>query len=563
MPIINYIDNCDYLETDLSGAIKKTFCKFHIGDSFFDYLSLESASVLKECYNTKQNRYLEVSFIKACRVYHAISVNFLADKVAIYLFSNSITSFIKNYKDIIDSTNRFKDYYFFFDINKLKITNNINSNLNFDCIENIEINEEVNYFLHPEQREELEVFLQNLKKPKGKKSDSFKFHTDVSNAYKWYSLDFITYNDDLYLGHFHNINDTIKEREKIIKKSMTDSLSGVFIKEAAISQISDFLLTKPDGNHIMLMLDLDYFKNINDSYGHLFGDYVIASTAQALKKVATRNGIVGRMGGDEFILFIPNVNTREDIKFVARNIRYALDNLNVNNKVFRSSATMGISQYPKDGLDYDTLFKKADKALYRGKLKGRDCHIIYDEALHGSIDKQIDKYDDHMPITQSRISFITDILNAFLSGEDENKCLKYALKEAVNFFILDHVAVYKIDGGKVIEYESYYNEESYGNRAPLEIDYDVDSTLDMFTSDNLSFTNDARQYDVSNPYLAKVYNKMKIVSGIQVLLLKDDKRVGLITFAMQNGCRVWQRDEIMNCSIVARIVNVFFNKIKK
>ena len=136
------------------------------------------------------------------------------------------------------------------------------------------------------------------------------------------------------------------------------------------------------------MVDLDNFKFINDTYGHHVGDQVLVSVADSLAAMLEGIGVAGRFGGDELMI----VNQRDvtydackafftemyDGKVLRRNIRLEDCNPFI-------TGTTGCAVYPKDAEDYDSLFELLDKTLYRGKTKGRNCHIIYVEEKHRDI----------------------------------------------------------------------------------------------------------------------------------------------------------------------------------
>lgn len=137
------------------------------------------------------------------------------------------------------------------------------------------------------------------------------------------------------------------------------------------------------------ILDLDNFKFINDTYGHHVGDQVLVRVAEDLAAALDGIGLVGRFGGDEFLM----VNLR-DVTYDANKAFFAeLYNGKVLRKNIRLeecspfvTGTVGCATYPKDAQNYTRLFELIDKTLYRGKSKGRNCHIIYVEEKHRDIE---------------------------------------------------------------------------------------------------------------------------------------------------------------------------------
>ena len=142
----------------------------------------------------------------------------------------------------------------------------------------------------------------------------------------------------------------------------------------------------------LIILDIDNFKQMNDNYGHQTGDLILQETAKNIIDYVGDCGLVGRYGGDEFII-IDKVHTDYDSmhKFLSdlymdipRNV--LRKDLKIEQMSIFITGTIGTATFPNDATDYDDLFNKADKALYRGKMKGRNCFIIYVHEKHKDID---------------------------------------------------------------------------------------------------------------------------------------------------------------------------------
>jgi diguanylate cyclase (GGDEF)-like protein/PAS domain S-box-containing protein len=133
----------------------------------------------------------------------------------------------------------------------------------------------------------------------------------------------------------------------------------------------------------ILFLDLDRFKVINDSLGHSLGDRLLQAVAERLEAGVREGDTVARLGGDEFILLLPGIARADDIARVAEKI---LDSLRLpfrlEGRDLFVTASIGLSLYPEDGLDGETLIKNADIAMYRAKEQGRDNFQLYTHAMN-------------------------------------------------------------------------------------------------------------------------------------------------------------------------------------
>jgi diguanylate cyclase (GGDEF)-like protein len=139
------------------------------------------------------------------------------------------------------------------------------------------------------------------------------------------------------------------------------------------------------GQLAVLFLDLDHFKDINDTLGHEAGDDLLREVAARLKTCLRESDTVARLGGDEFVVMLPDLHVQEYAAAVARKILSAVARPFVlAGQEYRVTASVGISTYPQDGLDEQTLTKNADIAMYKAKEEGKNNFQFYSEKLNAS-----------------------------------------------------------------------------------------------------------------------------------------------------------------------------------
>ncbi len=137
-----------------------------------------------------------------------------------------------------------------------------------------------------------------------------------------------------------------------------------------------------DGQVAVLFLDLDGFKNVNDSLGHGVGDQLLCQVAGRLKEQLRNEDMIARLGGDEFAVLVEGVTHANDAGAVAEKLHAAFkENFHVDGHALYLSASIGISLYPSDGTDAATLMRNADAAMYRAKDQGRDNYQFYTQEL--------------------------------------------------------------------------------------------------------------------------------------------------------------------------------------
>lgn len=183
------------------------------------------------------------------------------------------------------------------------------------------------------------------------------------------------------VGKLSNIDLQKREVEKLQFKAEMDAMTHIYNKVATRERVNQFIKnSRKQDKHALLIVDMDNFKQINDTFGHLKGDEVLKEGVAHLKNMFREDDIVGRIGGDEFVVFMSNVTSKEDIVNKARNIGRAFSRTHTENgKTVSVSASIGISIYPMDGDDYEELLDKSDKALYEVKKNGKNGFCFYHE----------------------------------------------------------------------------------------------------------------------------------------------------------------------------------------
>lgn len=173
-------------------------------------------------------------------------------------------------------------------------------------------------------------------------------------------------------------SDTLEELVSISKSGLIDSLTGLPTR-FSVKKMIDEQLEKIEKNAdgILVLIDLDDLKSINDTYGHVAGDRAIAAFGESLRSWAKETGgAVGRFGGDEFIAFLSG----GDYYAVVDKM---MNELNIEIKERDSSillhASAGVAQYPACGDDFQQLYIAADTAMYKAKRNGKNCYVFYDE----------------------------------------------------------------------------------------------------------------------------------------------------------------------------------------
>jgi len=182
-----------------------------------------------------------------------------------------------------------------------------------------------------------------------------------------------------------------KAELKIQQLAHFDPLTGLpnrlLLKDRCVQALS--LADRTNQPVALMFIDLDHFKNINDSLGHQVGDEVLQALAQRLTDNVRDEDTVSRLGGDEFILLLPNADAIGAATVADKLLQAATMPLQIRQHELTVTPSIGIAIYPKDGRDLDTLYKCADAAMYRAKEDGRNSYRFFSPELQAVSDRTL------------------------------------------------------------------------------------------------------------------------------------------------------------------------------
>lgn len=182
----------------------------------------------------------------------------------------------------------------------------------------------------------------------------------------------------LHMMTYRQNIDTEKQREEqMLTQARTDEMTGLLNKSATQRAIENALNREPETQFAFFIFDIDYFKGANDRFGHAFGDGVIRKFAATLRTQFRQEDILGRIGGDEFVAFLP-VSNRTWAAAKAQNLNTALAlEYAEGDAKWWMSASIGVAFAPQDGATFDALYQHADAAMYTTKKRGRGSFTLY------------------------------------------------------------------------------------------------------------------------------------------------------------------------------------------
>lgn len=178
-----------------------------------------------------------------------------------------------------------------------------------------------------------------------------------------------------------NIDNEKKDQLELLYQAERDPLTGLYNRTTAIKVIEDYIaFDKDNSESALFMIDVDNFKDINDHLGHVFGDAVLCELSEKLNHIFRSSDVVGRIGGDEYVVFLKDGASQRTITEKAEEIckAFHITYQGSNKEKFMISSSIGISVFPYDGKNFNELYARADVALYLAKSEGKNNFKIYD-----------------------------------------------------------------------------------------------------------------------------------------------------------------------------------------
>lgn len=242
--------------------------------------------------------------------------------------------------------------------------------------------------IHENDREDFFRLLERCQREDGWVENTLRFYL-AQGRYGWLEMHMHRDGPDagsVISGTMINIAEWKNEVNRWKEKATRDALTGLYNREYFEHSAHNQLEQKVYSSAALLFIDVDDFKRVNDTFGHMFGDDVLCYVAKQILSVFRHTDVVARYGGDEFVVFAPSIQKdilEDRLKRLCGAFKFPYRGESVEYKV---SVTIGAAMYPGDGADYDTLLDHADCALYEAKSRGKDQFVLYEPHMKGKDD---------------------------------------------------------------------------------------------------------------------------------------------------------------------------------
>ncbi len=329
------------------------------------------------------------------------------------------------------------------------------------------------------------------------------------------------------------------------------------LNKKAITEYARSCFYNCTGKVYLIILDLDDFKVINDTYGHMFGDEVLLKTANIIKDAIGNTGIVGRIGGDEMMIILNRIESHAELRNMLRSIRTGIEwAYKDTNEDLHVTCSIGIAAYPDHGSTYDEIFHLADRMLYIAKNKGKNRYVIYTPEIHDpavSSEKQDNKAEKFEMLRNNKAGVMQRLIHEFLL----RKIIPYA--EAFNeigyCFELDEILMTYEDMKlcSLWDHDGYIDD--FQNRSYLTMEQGF---LDSFDKNNIFAVNGIFNLEEKTPVLCSVLDARGIESALFYKMTRNGTMFGYILFAKKNRRQMWSEYDKTLLATIGKIIELSF-----
>lgn len=398
---------------------------------------------------------------------------------------------------------------------------------------------------------------------RGKVGESEVRLRQPNGSYIWCQLHYAMVEDShgnpiRVIGHLVDIEEQHKRTERLLIEAQSDALTGLYNKTAIQELVENTLKTTPHVAHALFMLDIDNFKGVNDQLGHLFGDAVLMDVSAKLKRLFRRDGVVGRIGGDEFIVLLQNECSAEDMVNRAETICNAFRHTYSGEKNdYKISCSVGIAFSTAED-SFETLFQKSDLALYKAKSLGKDQYVVYTEQLSQNIPFKAIRINQNDNFDSGKLKIKERIFELLYDSVDFSGSVNMILALLGQLLETSHIYIFENTQDNRFA-ESIYEWSAEGKtsfsitekqRLPVaELDYYA-----QFDGDGIF---NCRDIATLPKHLYELYANSGVLGTFQVAIVADNMIQGFMRYDSSNLASVPTREQVEIMIFAAKVTGTF------
>ena len=371
-----------------------------------------------------------------------------------------------------------------------------------------------------------------------------------------FTYNFIKENDELFAlfvkENQNTVEDHLDQMTKANPKAYIDNLG------------KNNILSKTP--FILLYIDIDNFKFINDEYGQTIGDMILIEMVAICKTIVGDKGSISRVGGDRFLIIYETDDNYDNVHDFIFDLKQSMQKLSSKvNDDMKVTITIGCSRYPFDGNNYELLLRKSEKALIRGKNKGRDCFVIYLEEKCGKVTLE-DKLDnikkiDNVSAKNNLYSMITDVNQLLADDNNFDESITKTMSLVGSYLYVDRISIARLNikTHKIMKHHSWYNPKLNNKFEAYCVDEIIPIWGEALGVKNFIKVEDVRLLEDNYP-LKNLFPKDNTTASLSFELVVNGTSFGLIRFDMITGVRHWQSDDFQIFMLISQLLAMHLQK---
>lgn len=371
------------------------------------------------------------------------------------------------------------------------------------------------------------------------------------------------------VGVILDIDADKKQNERLLEQVQRDPLTNLYnklaVRDLVTKQINE---NTGDFYQALLIIDLDNFKGVNDTFGHLCGDSLLSDVASVLKSHFHVGDIVGRIGGDEFLVYLPKVAEKEEAAKKIQSLLASLGSLKPRHDASPISCSIGVAFFKQGVADYITLYKCADSALYQIKAQGKNNFAFYDsensqeiiacstsDSAVGGIDSSMDGSGDRTGdmLAQYTFRMLYDSIDTAVAVEHLIEIIGRSYNMSRVYIIESSLEGHKYNN--TFEWCNVGTMPKIQIRQNIEYDGDFDNYLQNFNQNNIFYCRDV--YDRNSRGSLSPY---AVRSFLHCAILDDGEFKGYIGFDECRENHWWTFAQVASLTLIGNVIATFLLK---
>lgn len=424
---------------------------------------------------------------------------------------------------------------------------------------------------HPDDVEPMAELMRNVKK--GVPGTSLDVRICNSQGqYIWCRLRATTqYNAEhtplRAVGTISDIDEEKRMVEDLRRRAELDALTGLYNHAETERRAGKYLEGGQETICALFIIDVDNFKQVNDGQGHLFGDAVLAELAAGMKKLTRKSDVIGRIGGDEFAVFLKDIPSSKVAEDKAQKLLDLFQHLFQGEKqAVEVTCSIGLALYPWDGKDYQSLYHCADLALYQAKSQGKNQYARFDARSMETVDRigyssLGAAIDSNQALGGRDGNLVNYVFQILYDAADIDAAVETILEIVGRRFDVSRAYVFEnsADGEYTDNTYEWCNEGITPQKESLQhFSYEqVDGYEELFRNNAVFY---CRDIHALTPAQAALFESQGVCATLQCALYNGKVFRGFIGFDECTGLRMWNKEEVGMLALIAQLLTTFLLK---